>query len=90
MPVRAEYVMAIHLSTYSMTMRFSTYFISIDPISRMKKITARIPFGSYKAGDGAAKVGGTGSRRFAEDGGTSSSPHILIWAFALSARMERL
>jgi len=82
--------MAIRLSTYSMMMRFSTYFISIDPISRMKKSIVRIPSGSYKVGDGAAKVGGTGSRRFAEDGGTSSSPHLLIWAFALSARMERL
>ena len=58
----------------SMTIPFSTSFVSIDWLFYMEaKVTA---FTSYGGWIGTVNVGGTSSRTFAEDGDTSSlRPH---------------
>ena len=75
-----------HPSTSLTTIHFSMYFITVVQFSSMKTKPATIR-ASYWAENGAVNAGGTSSRTFVDDGGSSYSRRRPTLACALFARM---
>ena len=77
----------LHLSISSTTIRFSTYFTSIDLFFWTPTWSTISTF--YRAESGAANAGGTTSLTFAGDGGTSYLGRHPTCVFVSSAHITR-